>query len=150
MRVIIYNKNYLCSIMKTDKLRINQLSPQTYEWYLAYLQAIDTKNVELYATFLADDCVMQSNNNAPVQGKAAIVQFLSDYWTTFDSLEHDLLNIYGTDSSFVLEALNHYKRNDGQAVTIKAVAFSDRNKKGLATSVRFYTDTTPLFAPIAA
>ena len=136
--------------MKTDKLRINQLSPQTYEWYLAYLQAIDTKNVELYSTFLADDCVMQSNNNASVQGKAAIVQFLSDYWTSFDSLEHDLLNIYGTDSSFVLEALNHYKRNDGQAVTIRAVAFSDRNEKGLAASVRFYTDTTPLFAPNAA
>ena len=136
--------------MKTDKLRINQLSPQTYEWYLAYLHAIDTKNVEVYATFLASDCVIQSNNNASVEGKAAIIQFLSDYWTSFNSLEHDLLNIYGTDSSFVLEALNHYKRNDGQPVTIKAVAFSDRNEKGLATSVRFYTDTTPLFAPIPA
>lgn len=132
--------------MKTDKLRINQLSPQAYEWYLAYLQAIDTKNVEVYGTFLASDCVMQFNNNASVEGKAAIIQFLSDYWTSFNSLEHDLLNIYGTDSSFVLEALNHYKRNDGQAVTIKAVAFSDRNQNGLATSVRFYTDTTPLFA----
>ena len=150
MRMIIYNKNYPCSIMKTNKLRINQLSPQTYEWYLAYLQAIDTKNIEVYGIFLADDCVMQFNNNAPVQGKAAIVQFLSDYWTSFDSLEHDLLNIYGTDSSFVLEALNHYKRNDGQAITIRAVALSDRNKNGLVTSVRFYTDTTPLFAPNAA
>ncbi len=131
--------------MKTDNLRINQLSPQTYEWYLAYLQAMDTKNVERYSTFLADDCVMQFNNNAPVQNKAVIVQFLADYWMTFDSIEHNLLNIYGTDSSFVLEALNYYKRNDGKNVTLRAVALTDRNEEGLATSVRLYTDTTPLF-----
>lgn len=132
--------------MRTDNLRINQLSSKTYEWYLAYLQAMDTKNIERYSTFLADDCVMQFNNNAPVQNKAVIVQFLSDYWTTFNNIEHDLLNIYGTDSSFVLEALNHYKRNDGKAVTLRAVAFTDCNEQGLATSVRLYTDTTPLFA----
>lgn len=132
--------------MKSGNLRINQLSPKTYEWYLAYLQAMDSKNVERYGTFLADDCVMQFNNNAPVQDKGVIVQFLSDYWATFDTIEHDLLNIYGTDSAFVLEALNHYKRNDGNNVTLRAVAFTDRNKEGLATSVRLYTDTTPLFA----
>ncbi len=132
--------------MKTGNLRINQLLPKTYEWYLAYLEAMDSKNVERYGTFLADDCVMRFNNNAPVQDKAVIVQFLSDYWATFDSIEHDLMNIYGTDSAFVLEALNHYKRNDGNNVTLRAVAFTDRNEEGLATSVRLYTDTTPLFA----
>jgi len=132
--------------VRTDKLRINQLSPETYEWYLAYLQAIDTKNVEVYGTFLADGCVMKSNNNPPVQGKAAILQGLSDYWSTFDSLTHDLLNIYGTDTSFVLEALNHYQRNDGKVITVPAVAITDRDETGLVSSIRLYTDTTPLFA----
>lgn len=92
--------------MRTDRLRINQLSAKTYEWYLTYLQAVDTKNVEVYGTFLTDNCVMRSNNDLPLEGKAAILQSLSDYWTTFASLTHDLLNIYGSDSSFVLEALN--------------------------------------------
>ena len=85
-------------------------------------------------------------NNASVQGKKVIVQFLPNYWTTFECIEHDLLNIYGTDSSFVLEAYNHYKRNDGKFVTLRAVAFTDCNEENLATSVRLYTDTTPLFA----
>ena len=71
---------------------------------------------------------MQSNNNPPVEGKAAIVQFMTNYWTTFASLEHDLLNIYGNDSCFVLEALNHYQRNDGQAVTLRTVAFTAHNQ----------------------
>lgn len=136
--------------MRTDRLRINQLSPKTYEWYLSYLQAVDTKNVEVYGTFLADDCVMQSNNNPPIEGKAAILQSLSSYWTTFKHLTHDLLNIYGNDTSFVLEALNHYKRNDGKVVIVRAVAITDRNEAGLVTSIRLYTDTTPLFASTTA
>ncbi len=132
--------------MKIDKLRINQLSPEAYEWYLSYLKVLDAKDIEGYGAFLSDDCVMQFNNNPPVQGKAAILDYLSQYWATYGSLTHDLLNIYGSDSAFVLEALNHYTRLDGKAVTITAVAFTDRNEAGLVTSVRFYTDTTPLFA----
>lgn len=132
--------------MKTDKLRINQLSPAAYEWYLSYLKVLDAKNVAGYVTFLSDDCVMQSNNNPPVQGKATIQKYLFQYWSTFRSLTHDLLNIYGSDSNFVLEALNHYTRQDGKPVTVTAVAFTDRNASGLVTSVRFYTDTTPVFA----
>jgi ketosteroid isomerase-like protein len=131
--------------MKTENLRINQLLPATYEWYLKYLEALDTLDIEAYGKFLAEDCSVQSNNNLPMEGKEAVMQGLAGYWTTFASLEHELLNIYGSDSSFVLEALNHYKRHDGKAVIIRAVAFTDRNEEGLVTSVRFYTDTTPLF-----
>lgn len=132
--------------MKTENLRINQLSPETYKWYLKYLEALDTLDIEAYSKFLAEGCSVQSNNNPPMQGKEAVMQGLAAYWKTFASLEHDLLNIYGSDSSFVLEALNHYKRNDGKTVTIRAVAFTDRNEEELVTSIRFYTDTTPLFA----
>ncbi|BAZ19474.1 hypothetical protein NIES4073_03440 (plasmid) [Kalymmatonema gypsitolerans NIES-4073] len=132
--------------MRTDNLRINQLSPKTYEWYLKYLEVLDSLDIEAYGKFLAQDCSVQSNNNPPIEGKQVVMQGLAAYWKTFASLEHDLLNIYGNDLSFVLEALNHYKRTDGQLVTIRAVAFTDRNEEGLVTSVRFYTDTTPVFA----
>lgn len=132
--------------MKTENLRINQLSPEAYEWYLRYLEALDTLDIEAYGKFLASDCSVQSNNNPPMKGKEVVMQGLAEYWTAFASLEHDLLNIYGSDSFFVLEALNHYQRNDGKTVTIRAVAFTDRNEEGLVTSVRFYTDTAPLFA----
>ena len=132
--------------MKTENLRINQLSPDAYEWYLSYLNVLDAKDVDRYGAFLSDACVMQSNNNPPAQGKVTILNYLSQYWSTFGGLEHELLNIYGSDSNFVLEALNYYTRLDGKPVTVTAVAFTDRNHKGLVTAVRFYTDTTPVFA----
>lgn len=135
--------------MRTENLKTNQLSPEGYEWYLTYLEALDAKDPERYGSFLADDCVLRMNNGEPVDGKAAVIGGLSQYWATFGSLEHDLLNIYGTDSAFMLEALNHYTRLDGKPVTLRAVALTDRDQTGQVNSVRLYTDTEPLFAPHA-
>ena len=84
------------------------------------------------------------------EGRDAIVAALSQYWRSSASVEHDLLNIYGDDSSFVLEALNHYERHDGIAVTLRAVACTERDAQGRVTSVRLYTDTGPLFGAATA
>lgn len=62
--------------MKTENLRINQLSPETYEWYLKYLEALDTLDIEAYGKFLAQDCSVQSNNTPPMEGKEVVMQGL--------------------------------------------------------------------------
>ena len=133
--------------MRTDRLRTNQLSPEACRWYLDYLSAMDRKDPDAYGAFLADGCVLQMNNQPPVVGKAAVQEGLAAYWRSFGAIEHDLDNIYGDDRRFALEALNHYTRLDGGAVTLRALAFTDRDEAGLVTSVRLYTDTGPLFAP---
>ncbi len=134
--------------MKTDNLKTNQISHEAYTWYLGYLVAIDDKNIVKYGTYLADDCIMIQNNQEPVRGKTVILAGLAKYWQAFRNLEHELLNIYGNDSAFALEALNHYERHDGGKVTVRAVALTDRDEKGLVKHFRFYTDVTPVFAPI--
>jgi ketosteroid isomerase-like protein len=132
--------------MKTTDLRINELSSTAYDAYLRYLTAMDAKDLERYGEFLADDVVLQMNNAEPTVGKAAVLAGLAQYWPSFATIEHDLLNIYGTDDHYVLEALNHYTTHDGRAVTLRAVAFTDKDADGQVESVRLYTDTTPLFA----
>lgn len=133
--------------MKTTNLRVNALSPAAFAWYLDYLAALDAKDLGRYGAFLADGCEMRMNNADPVRGKPAVLAALGQYWATFGTLEHDLLNLYGTDSAFMLEALNHYTRLDGGRVTLRAVALTDRGPDGTVTSFRLYTDTAPLFAP---
>ena len=133
--------------MKTETLRVNQLSPEGYAWYLRYLDALDARDVARYGTFLAADCELRFNNADPVRGRDAVLGALGQYWQSFAALEHELLNIYGGDRAFMLEALNHYRRHDRQPVTLRAVALTDRNEAGEVTSVRLYTDTGPLFAP---
>jgi ketosteroid isomerase-like protein len=132
--------------MITKNLRVNQLTAKAYENYLAYLNAIDTKDVEAYGKFLADNITVQFNNDEPMQGKQAVLQGLGYYWQSFDSVEHDLTNIYGTDHTYVLEALNHYVRKDEKKTTVKAVAFTDLDERGLAKSVRIYQDVSPVFS----
>lgn len=126
--------------MKTEKLRINQLSPHAYQWYLGYLAAIDAKDLDTYGKSLADNCEMQINSGPWIRNKGTILETLNAQWMTFDSLTHDLLNIYGTDTSFALEAINHYRRNDGRVVSIPTVVVTDRSDTGLVISIRVYAD----------
>lgn len=132
--------------MKTDNLRVNQLTPEGYSWYTAYLETLDAKDIERYGGFLANECTLIMNNADPVTGKQAALHGRSQYWQSFSDLEHDLSNIYGTDRAFMLEALNHYRPLDGKPVTLRAVTLTDRNKAGKVSSVRLYTDASPLFA----
>ena len=133
--------------MRTDRLRTNQLSPEACRWYLDRPSATDRKDLDACGAFLAENCALRMNNQPPTVGKEAVLRGLAAYWQGFGSIEHDLDNIYGDDRRFALEALNHYTRLDGGAVTLRAVAFTDRDEAGLVTSVRLYTDTGPLFAP---
>jgi ketosteroid isomerase-like protein len=133
--------------MIRDNLNINQLSAPATAWYIdEYLAAMDALDVERYGQFLADDAALSFNNAPPIVGKAAIMTMLTGYWSSFAGIEHDLLNIYGTDRNFVLEALNHYVRHDGKPVSVRAVAFTDRNADGLVAAVRVYADASPVFA----
>lgn len=133
-------------IVITKNLRVNQLSDAEYERYLAYLTVLDARDVDAYAAHLADDVVMQFGNAEPVRGKDAVTAMLAGYWQSFAAIEHDLTNIYGTDQAYVLEADNHYVRHDGERVTVRAVAFTDKDEAGKVTSVRIYGDTSPVFA----
>lgn len=132
--------------MDLSKLRCNQLSAGAWKWYQRYLAALDAKDLPRYAQFLAADCMLQFNSAPAVSGKTAITGLLDAYWRSFGELRHEPLNIYGEDRRFVLEALNHYTRLDGRAVTVRAVAFTDRDEAGQVTSVRLYADTAELFA----
>ncbi|NAS12206.1 nuclear transport factor 2 family protein [Poritiphilus flavus] len=131
--------------MKTKDLRLNQLSENAYDKYLAYLKAMDNKDVDTYGKFLAEDVEVWFNNNLFGKGKQEILKGLGEYWQSFAAIEHDLTNIYGTDKNYVLEALNHYQRHDGKEVTVKAVAFTDLNESGEVNSVRLYMDMSPVF-----
>lgn len=132
--------------MITTSLRVNQLTPAATAWYIGeYLAAMDALDIERYASFLSDDVTVQFNNAPAIEGKQAAVAMLAGYWQSFAAIEHEPLNIYGTDRSFMLEALNHYVRHDGRKTTTRAVAVTDRDDHGKVTSVRVYADASPVF-----
>jgi len=132
--------------MKTDSLRINELPDHAYQWYLRYLTALDAKDIDAYASFLAAEVTLVMNNADPVAGREQVTDGLARYWQSFGELEHEPLVILGSPAAFVLEALNHYTTLDDRRVSLRAVAFTERDDDGLVTSVRLYSDTSPLFS----
>lgn len=137
--------------MDLGKLRINQLSDDGWSWYQDYLDALDAWDLERYASFLADDVLVQFNNDEPLHGRDVAKQGLGQFWGSITgmgyTLLHEPLNIYGKDHTFVLEALNHYDTPGQPRITVRAVAFTDRGDDGMVRSVRLYQDVSPLFAP---
>lgn len=135
--------------MNLDRLRVNQLSSDGFAWYRSYLTALDRFDIDAYSEFLADDVTAQFNNDAPMVGKPVVTGGLGGYWQSLSgmgySLLHEPLNIYGDDRHFVLEALNHYDSGD-RRVTVRAVAFTDRDPDGMVTSIRLYQDVSQVFA----
>ncbi|MBX3300076.1 MAG: nuclear transport factor 2 family protein [Acidobacteria bacterium] len=128
-----------------NELRVNQLSDEAFKWYLGYLEAIDSTDIDRYGEYLADDCEFQFGNQPKVVGKQNIIDGLSQFWQSYNGEEHVLQNIFGTDEHFVLEALNIFHRHDGTSVTCPAVAITERNKQGEVTSIRVFIDIKPLY-----
>ncbi len=54
--------------MRTENLRVNQLSEEAYAWYRRYLEALDAKDIDAYADFLSEDVELIMNNAEPVTG----------------------------------------------------------------------------------
>ena len=136
--------------MELGKMRTNQLSDDGWSSYQDYLDALDAYNIDRYADFLADDVAIQFNNDDPLHGRQVAKQGLGQFWGSISgmgfTLLHEPLNIYGTDGSFVLEALNHYDKPGHERITVRAAAFTDRGPDGKVTSVRLYQDVSPLFS----
>jgi ketosteroid isomerase-like protein len=137
--------------MDITNLRTNQLSDKGWVEYQRYLAVLDDYDVDGFAAFLADDVSVQFNNDDPMTGIGTVVAGLGGFWASIQdmgySLVHEPINIYGADDRYVLEALNHYEHAERDRITIRAVAFTDKNPDGKVTSIRIYQDLSPLYAP---
>ncbi|MEM9655013.1 MAG: nuclear transport factor 2 family protein [Actinomycetota bacterium] len=137
--------------MELENLRTNQLSDAGWTAYRRYLTVLDDYDIDGFAAFLSDDISVQFNNDDPMTGKDTVVAGLGGFWASIRdmgySLVHEPINIYGTDERYVLEALNHYDHADRDRITVRAVAFTDKNPDGAVTSIRIYQDLSPLYAP---
>ena len=93
------------------------------------------------------------NYDEPMVGIDTVATGLGAFWGSVTGmgyrLVHEPLNIYGDDNLFVLEALNHYLRAadgaDGRPITVRATAWTDRNRDGQVQSVRRHQDMSPLY-----
>lgn len=131
--------------MRTHHLNHTQISEATLAWLKAKYTAVDNMDAETYRTFLAEDCQLQFGNNPIVKCNNEIIGGIKHFWEAIGGLDHSFLNVLGNDQHFAAEALIDYTRKDGKVVAIPCVTTIERNTQGLATFVKIFIDTTPIF-----
>ncbi len=75
-----------------------------------------------------------------------IIGGLKHFWEAINGLDHSFLNILGNDNHIVAEALIDYTRKDNQVVPLPCVTIIERNDAGLASSIKIFIDTMPIFS----
>jgi hypothetical protein len=125
-------------------IRTNQLTDAAFEWYARYLESFEARNLDAYLSFLAVDCVVQSNSRLPYYGHDGLRETLERYFEAFEVV-HEPINIYGSDNQFGTEMLSHFIPKGGrERIIIPTVSFYDRKRDGLLHSIRHYVDDAPL------
>ncbi|MCH8569657.1 MAG: nuclear transport factor 2 family protein [Balneolales bacterium] len=132
--------------MRTHQLKTTQISEEALTWLKSKYEAVDAMDAGAYRTFLSEDCELQFGNNPVVKCNNEIIGGLQHFWDAINGLDHSFINLLGTDNQIAAEALIDYTRKDSKVVTVPCVSIIERNRDGLASSVRIFIDVEPVFA----
>jgi ketosteroid isomerase-like protein len=107
--------------------------------------AIDGRDAQAFAGFLAADGEFRFGNAPPVVGRDAVRDAVAGFFGAIGGCRHRLLRAWQTEGSVACEGEVTYTRHDGSQVTLPfANVFVLRG--GEIASYRIYIDNAPLFA----
>jgi ketosteroid isomerase-like protein len=115
------------------------------DWIEEYFADVDAMRLDEFVERHADDAVVSINSNPPAQGKDEIRETIGGFWGMIDGLSHEMKSRYEDGDTVILESDVHYKRKDGQEVTVKTATVLHRDGE-LVDRLSFYNDPTAIFA----
>jgi ketosteroid isomerase-like protein len=107
--------------------------------------AIDARDADAFAAFLADDGEFRFGNAPPVVGRAAIRTAVAGFFAAIGGCRHRLLASWTGPSSAVCEGEVTYTRQDGSTLTVPFVNVFTLGG-GQIRSYRIFVDNGPLFS----
>jgi len=75
-------------------------------------QAVDDKNIERLSHFLADDVCFSLANYPSTKGKAEVLEANKHFFTTIESMQHNLDNIWQIENRLICHGTVSYVRLD--------------------------------------
>ena len=107
--------------------------------------AIDRKDTNAFAAYLAEDGTFRFGSAAPVHGRAAIAEAVGEFFESIAALSHELNLFLVEGSTIVCEGETTYTRHDGSTVTVPFVDVFDMDGD-LIRNYKIYADISPLYA----
>ncbi|WP_019499928.1 nuclear transport factor 2 family protein [Pseudanabaena sp. PCC 6802] len=106
--------------------------------------AVEVNNVDEYVSYFTDDAIYKVGNFDPVIGPEGIRALATPLVDMFDSVTHDVLNIWEFGDTVVCEMNVTYNRKDGKVATLPCVDVI-HFANGKVRELKAYIDTTPAF-----
>lgn len=107
--------------------------------------AIDAMDADRFAGFLAPECSFRFGNLPPVEGRAAVREFVAGFFGALGGIRHELVERIEAPDRIAMHGFVTYVRKDGS--TLK-VPFANvfRMEAGLVRDYLIFTDNSALFA----
>lgn len=109
-------------------------------------QAVDDKDEKRFSGFLAENGVFVFANADPVQGRAAIAEYVKNFLSMIRGSLHVLSEVWQIDDFIITRLRVTYTRHDGKTMSFPCVTIW-QVKDGLILDYRIYIDNAALFAP---
>jgi ketosteroid isomerase-like protein len=111
----------------------------------AIFAAFDAQDVTALAAFMTDDVRTRLGNADVAEGKAAFIDAAHAFIGSVAAFRHEILNVWRDEDALIVQMDVHYKRHDGQEVTLPCVNVL-RLRDGAVADYRVYLDATPVYA----
>lgn len=108
--------------------------------------AIDARDADAFAAFIAPDGEFRFANAPAVRGRAAVREAVAGFFGAIGGCRHRLLRTWTGPGTAACEGEVTYTRRDGSEFTVPFANVFLLSSDGIA-SYRIYIDNGPLFAP---
>jgi ketosteroid isomerase-like protein len=107
------------------------------------LKTVDSKDAQAFSSHLTDDAVFRYGAQEPVKGREAVRDYVAGFFGTVRTLEHQVIDTWQGEGSFVCRGDVTYTKLDGTQVS---VPFTNVYKLegNLVREYLVYIDPTPL------
>ncbi len=114
-------------------------------WVDELFASIDAQDAEAFAGFLTNDATFTFGNAPGVQGSAAIIAAVGDFFASIKALKHELTLVVSQPDVIVCCGTVTYTRHDDAEVTLPfADTFAIQNDK--VSNYQIYMDIGPVYA----
>ena len=81
-------------------------------------KAIDDMDAGRFADFMADDANFKFANLETVSGREQINEFAGGFFSSIDSISHDIAGVYKDEDAIVSHGMVTYTRKDSSSLTV--------------------------------
>lgn len=111
----------------------------------ALFKAIDAKDAEGFAAFLAPPCEFRFGNLPAVRGRDQVKEFVAGFLASIAALSHTIDAHWAVPGGLVCHGRVTYTRHDGSTLTVPFANVFGLSAEGIA-SYLIFADTSQLYA----